>query len=179
VFQDGAWNVRVYPSDLFYFLSPNYPSSHAVKGLEAGSSHCYQVVVTEGCYGGFSDQTHEYTFNSDTACVTTLPAGVPPDTTRPFVVSTSPSDGWSGAWERVVTVRFSEIVDPDTVTHRSFTLSGPTGIVYLGVEADEAQIVLPDVLAATATYTASVTADVTDLVGNSLVPYSWTFTTQP
>lgn len=180
VFQDGAWNARVDPSDLVYVLRPNYPWSHAVKGLEPGSSHCYEVAVSESCTGGFSGQTYAYTFHSKTACVTTLPADVPPDTTPPLVVSTTPADGWSGAWGRVVTVQFSEIVDPGTVTRRSFALSGSgVGSTYLGVEANVAQILVPDPLAANATYTAAVTADVTDLAGNALVPYSWAFTTQP
>jgi hypothetical protein len=78
-------------------------------------------------------------------------------------------------------VSFSEIVDPQTVTHRSFTVGDAHGPIvgggYLGVDGAVAQFVPSDRLSSQTTYTAAVTADVTDLAGKALVPHSWTFTT--
>ncbi len=183
VYQDGVLvNPQVSPPDLSYVL-PLYPSSYIITGLTAETRYCHYVVVSGACYGVWSGQYWYFTLTSNTVCVTTLPASTPPDTTAPFVVSTSPADGSSGvSWRPIMYVHFSEIVDPQTVTHYSFTVSDPSGQMagggYLGANGTVAAFMPSEPLLSETTYTAAVTADVTDLSGNALVPYSWTFTTR-
>lgn len=183
IYQDGVLvNPQVSPPDLSYIL-PLYPSSYNITGLTAETRYCHYIVVSEACYGVWSGQYWYFTLTSNTVCVTTLPASTPPDTTAPFVVSTSPADGSSGvSWRPIIYVHFSEIVDPQTVTHHSFTVSDPSGPIagggYLGVNGTVAAFMPSEPLSSETTYTAAVTADVTDLAGSALVPYSWTFTTQ-
>ncbi len=182
IYQDGApATPPIPPSE--YSDSLDYPSSYNLEGLAAESRHCFYIVVTEGCPGGWSGTYSSYEFTSNTVCVTTLPAGAPPDTTAPFVVSTTPGDGASGVWTgSIIHVSFSEIVDPATVTHASFTVSDPGGPILggglIGIDGTVAQFFPLERLASQKTYTAAVTAQVTDLAGNPLVPLEWTFTTQ-
>ncbi|MBF8267356.1 MAG: repeat-containing protein, partial [Dehalococcoidia bacterium] len=76
---------------------------------------------------------------------------------------------------------FSEAMDPLTVTSATFTVTGPGGtpvvgtIVYTGVTA----VFTPAAnLAASTTYTATVTTGARDLAGNAMAsPYVWSWTT--
>jgi hypothetical protein len=105
----------------------------------------------------------------------------PADTTRPTVCCTDPARGAIGVLVTTkLTVTFSEIMDPSTITIATFLLARG-GIAVAGtVTSDDAIAVftpttalLPNTL-----YTATITTGVKDLAGNTMASaYVWTFTT--
>lgn len=103
------------------------------------------------------------------------------DEVRPTVIASAPDhEAFNVALNRTLTVRFSEPMDPDTLSDSSFTLfDGATPVAgtvsYMGVTATFA----PDAdLDPSTLYTAMVTDGATDLAGNALSDaFSWTFTT--
>jgi hypothetical protein len=116
--------------------------------------------------------------------------GAAPDTTRPTVIFTVPANGATGVLTNTkVSATFSEAMDPLTITNLIFTLKqGATVIqgtvIYSGVTA----VFTPTaILAASTTYTATITTGATDLAGNQLAGnqalwpaasnYVWSFTT--
>ncbi len=113
-----------------------------------------------------------------TGCGKDKEAPLVPDTTGPRVTATSPGDGDSSvALDALVTVTFSEDIDPLTITGSSFFLSGsnPGTITYNSRSA----ALNPDSNFKYGTnYTATVTTAVTDAAGNHMDSvYTWSFTT--
>lgn len=106
----------------------------------------------------------------------------PPDaSTEPYVVAVSPIDGALGVeGDEVVTVEFSEPLDPATVGPTTFTMVGPAGAVpgtvtYTGFTTVRFQPT--GELTMLESYSFAIAADVADLDGHPLgVPYTWTFT---
>ena len=107
--------------------------------------------------------------------------GATTDTTPPTVLSTVPVNLATGvALNTNVNAIFSKPMDPSTITSTTFTLKHlttpvPGAVTYMGTTA----IFNPTSnLAASTTYTATVTTGVTDLAGNVLATNStWNFTT--
>ncbi len=103
---------------------------------------------------------------------------VTPDTSGPRVAATSPADGDSSvALDAIISVTFSEDMDPLTITGSSFhinpSLSG--SIIYGNRTATLTP--LADLLLGTV-YTGTVTTSVTDAAGNHMDSnYVWSFTT--
>jgi N-acetylneuraminic acid mutarotase len=106
------------------------------------------------------------------------------DATPPAVVSTTPSDGETNVslYDPLV-VRFSESVNPASVTAGSFTLLGFGGaqvdgdlsVSQTGLEVNFAPA---SPLESNQAFTATLTTAITDLSGNPLAAdYSWTFQT--
>jgi hypothetical protein len=111
----------------------------------------------------------------------TFTTGVTVDTIQPLVGATVPVNGASGVpINAVVTVAFSEAMNPLTLAPVSFTLTqggaAVAGVVsYVGVTATFTPSAL---LASSTVYTATVTAAAQDLAGNPLAfNTSWSFTT--
>jgi hypothetical protein len=110
----------------------------------------------------------------------TIPVPIP-DTTAPWVVSTSPSKcAKKVAINSVITATFNEEMDPLTINSISFTVKegkkAISGVVtYSGLTA----VFTPTTyLKRQTTYTATITIAATDLAGNALIKkYVWTFTT--
>jgi len=106
-----------------------------------------------------------------------------PDITRPTVSATVPAaNAVDVAVGSTISVTFSEVMLASSLTPSSFALTGPAGTVAGSVTPAGATATFTpsSVLANGATYTASVTAAVKDLAGNSLAaPYTWSFTTLP
>ena len=129
--------------------------------------------------------------------VWTFTTGVTPDTTLPRVLSTVPATTIPGPTTGVptntaITAVFTEEMAPASITGASFTLTGPgttavAGTVSYTVGAATATFTPTAVLAASTTYTATITTAATDLAGNALAGnqaplpaasnYVWTFTT--
>jgi len=129
--------------------------------------------------------------------VWTFTTGVTLDTTLPRVLSTVPATTIPGPTTGVptntaITAVFTEEMAPATITGTSFTLTGPgatpvAGTVSYTVGAATATFTPAAVLAASTTYTATITTAATDLAGNALAGnqaplpaasnYVWTFTT--
>jgi len=120
--------------------------------------------------------------------------GAGPDSIRPQVSFTVPATRIPGPTPGIATgaaiaARFTEAMNPVTITPASFTLSGPGGAVVQGaVSYASATATFTPVapLAAGTTYTATLTSAVTDLAGNQLAGdpaqlsasnYVWTFST--
>lgn len=115
------------------------------------------------------------------------------DTVRPTVLNTDPADlATDVPLNRDITATFSEEMDSLTITNLTFTVTGdgfpvPGGLVSYDPLTSVATF-NPDIdLTAGVTYTATITADATDLAGNELegnqlpLPpaasdYVWTFT---
>lgn len=111
----------------------------------------------------------------------------PPDSTPPFVRSTNPDVGVSGAnIAGAVTITFSEAMDDATLTTNTLALRNsvnalvPTSILYHNATRT-ASLVPRQLLATNALYTVTVTgggAGVKDLAGNAMAAsQAWSFTT--
>jgi hypothetical protein len=109
-----------------------------------------------------------------------------PDITSPAVLSVSPADGSNGfpIDGSRLRVDFSDNMDSATITTSSFTLEDSAGTLIAGTviysyEQRVAVFEIIDPLEFLATYTARLTTDITDKVGNPLAgEYTWSFTTQ-
>jgi len=103
-----------------------------------------------------------------------------PDNTPPSVTSTSPVAGATGvAVGTVITATFSEAMDADTITTSSFTLDSVSGSVSYDSGTYTATFTPSANLAYSTTYTATLSTAITDVAGNPLAEYSWSFTTAP
>jgi hypothetical protein len=124
--------------------------------------------------------------------------GLAPDTTRPQVALTVPATTNPGPTAGVptntaITAVFTKEMDPSTITAASFTMTtqssgSPAGEVSYVVGSQTAVFTPAAALAASTTYTATITTAATDLAGNALAGnqppplpsasnYVWTFTT--
>jgi hypothetical protein len=109
-------------------------------------------------------------------------APIIPDTTPPTVSFTSPAHGDVGVpYDRKISVAFSEVMNPATITGAQFTVSAPGAVAVAGTVAAtgaSATFTPTSPLTASTTYTATITPGPTDSAGNALVTgYSWSFTT--
>ncbi len=123
------------------------------------------TAAFRGLAGETSTATETFSF--------TTGAGV--DSTRPRVETSAPSPG-ATATAQAVTVRFSEEMDPFTVTTASFSVGGIGGLVHCA--GREATFYPLSPFAASKTYTVTVTTAAKDLSGNPLFEdTTFTFTT--
>lgn len=116
--------------------------------------------------------------------VWTFTTGAAPDTTPPTVSSTFPTNNATGvAVNAVVTVSFSEPMDPLSITSTNVRLACPattpiTATVGYTVLGNVATLIPASSLPANTICTGSVTTAVRDVAGNTmLLPFVWTFTT--
>src|SRR5207249_3317510 len=92
-----------------------------------------------------------------------------PDTTPPTVASTNPANGATGVTvNSPITATFSEAVQSSTVSSTTFTLkdssnNAVTGTVSLSPDGKTATFTPSSNLAASTTYTATITTGVKDL----------------
>jgi len=105
------------------------------------------------------------------------------DIVPPTVVSTVPSKGQTGvAVNRAIVVNFDEQIEPSTIDGNSFYLqktNDTTKVVATVSYANGSATLKPaSDLSPSTSYTATVTAMISDLAGNNMVAdYQWTFTT--
>ena len=104
-----------------------------------------------------------------------------PDTALPLVSATDPANGATGvARNKVVSITFSEAMDPATITTGTFTLmNGTTAVAgtvaYSGVVAT---FTANNILPVATQLTATITTGAKDLAGNALAANTvWAFTT--
>lgn len=112
------------------------------------------------------------------------PSPPPPgDTIAPTVVSSNPANGATGiAVTSSVTATFNEAVQGSTVSTTTFKVQAGTtsipGTVTLSVDGKTALFDPTSLLAASISYTATITTGVKDLAGNPMVTAkTWSFTT--
>jgi hypothetical protein len=105
------------------------------------------------------------------------------DTTPPTVASTAPVNGAVRVSQgTTVTATLSEAMDPATITTNSFVLRDPANAVVpatLTYAASTRIVTLrpSSSLAASTTYTVTLTSAIKDLSGNALANHTWSFTT--
>jgi hypothetical protein len=128
------------------------------------------LLTLTACGGGASD------------AVVPDDTNVPDDTVAPTVSSTTPLNlATSVARDSTITATFNEDIFAKTVDANSFTLakSGTVdGTVTFEPNTSVATFTPSRELAIHATYTATLSTDITDLSGNPMVAdYNWSFTT--
>jgi len=140
----------------------------------ASSTH-YNVTV-KGGVGGVTDLAGNPMAANFTIGWTTAAA---PDTTAPTVILVNPADLATGvATSTAVNATFSEAMDPLTISTATFSVAGVTGTVAYDAASKIATFTPASNLAASTTYTATVTTGVMDLAGNPLALNKvWSFTT--
>jgi methionine-rich copper-binding protein CopC len=159
-----------FTADYFATSGVDNPPLHALADGVSGANGVYR-------YGASGFPTN--TFRSSNYWVDVVFNQTAADTTPPTVVARSPAPSATGvAASANVTATFSEPVQPATIT---FTLSGPGGTVPAAVSYDAAgrtATLNPNAdLAASASYTATVSG-ARDTAGNQMTaPVTWTFTT--
>ena len=140
----------------------------------ASSTH-YNVTV-KGGVGGVTDLAGNPMASDFVIGWTTAAA---PDTTAPTVILVNPADLATGvATSTAVNATFSEAMDPLTISTATFSVAGVTGTVAYDAASKIATFTPASNLAASTTYTATVTTGVMDLAGNPLALNKvWSFTT--
>jgi len=101
------------------------------------------------------------------------------DITAPTVILVNPSDlAINVPLNSSVNATFSEAMDPLTINTANFSVAGVTGVVTYNAISKIATFTPFSNLAASSTYTATITTGTTDLAGNPLaVNKVWSFTT--
>ncbi len=113
----------------------------------------------------------------------TFTTGIAEDAVAPTVISSNPADLEVDVLRNVkVGVYFSEAIDPATLTATSFELKTVTGDVVISgslryVNPTTVVFSPSNLLGDTEAYVLSLSADLTDLAGNSLAPVTIGFTT--
>jgi hypothetical protein len=107
-----------------------------------------------------------------------------PLATPPTVISTIPADLATGApLNQIVSATFSTAMNPATINSSTFTLTGPgatpvAGLVAYAAVGNTLTFTPTANLAASTTFTATITTGAQDLAGTALASnYVWTFTT--
>lgn len=108
--------------------------------------------------------------------------GDAPDVTAPTLTSVNPANEQTGvAVNRAIAATFSEAMAPTTLDAATVLVTGPGGTPVAGSfsYAGNTMTFTPTVaLAASTTYSTTITVGATDLAGNALAaPFAWTFTT--
>ena len=118
--------------------------------------------------GDHHGKTLDAGVTSDTGAMPPGDAGPPDgDTTAPDVISTLPAAGdLDVPQSTAISVRFTEPVDPASVTASAISIAGVTGT--LTVTGDLVELAPSAPLAAATDYTLVVTTAITDLAGNHL-----------
>lgn len=144
-----------------------------VPAWELSPGKLYTVMIT-----GAKDKAGNAVSQPFSWSFTTLEAV---DVTPPTVASVTPAAN-SNAVTRSInpSVIFSEAINPSTVTASTFSVKQGTTAVggTITVSGTTATFTPPDLLAANASFVATITTGVKDVAGNALTAnYSWTFTT--
>jgi uncharacterized membrane protein/chitodextrinase len=145
-------------------------TSYRDASLSSATQYCYVVTAT--------DAASNESAPSAQACATTA---VPPDTTAPTLISTTPknndADIHLGA---TITAEFSEALSAATLNTSTFTVSDANkntvsgAVTYSGTTATFSP---NEILAPMETYTATLATGIQDLAGNALSTQTWTFKT--
>src|SRR5262249_9803735 len=170
-------NVGHYSDDVFGFGRSGGDQSplHALAEGVDGSNGLY-------AYGSSVFPAQSY--QSSNYWVDVVFSTTSSDTTPPTVASVTPPAGATGvATTSAVTATFSDAMNPATISSTTFQLRDGVGnlvaaTVTPGSPSTTATLTPSSALAASTTYTATITTGVKDVAGNAMAsPYSWSFTT--
>jgi hypothetical protein len=132
---------------------------------------------------GVTDQAGNHLLTNFTDTFTTAS-----DNVAPTVLSTIPANGGTNVplTKPVISVTFDEPMDPRTINSTTITLTSALtpgfvpANVFLSLDGRTAQVVpLSPFIFAGDTITATISSGATDLAGNRLTPFSWSFRTGP
>jgi len=138
----------------------------------------FTATITTGvadAYGNTLPASFVWTFTTSATCVLPTVTLVTPPTGS---VVTCP-------YTAIVSAAFSKAMNSATINTTTFTLTGPGGVSVAGAvtyaPATYVATFAPTVaLAASTSYTATITTGVTDVIGDALAAnFVWTFTTPP
>ncbi len=200
---DGAVGVSFRPQDALTatFSKPMAPATinSATFLLQGGSASIPGVVTSLGAIATFTPASALSANTVYTATITTgatdlagnallapyswsFTTGSAPDTTRPTVISNTPSNGALRVnRNESVTVTFSEEMAPASINTSSISLRQGNNQIFgfVSYSATVATFTPAAALTPNTVYFATVTRDATDVAGNALlVEYTWTFTTE-
>jgi len=156
------------PTNKIYTLTPS-------ANLSAGKTYTAQIsTAAQDTFGNFLAAAYIWSF-------ATAANGCNPP---PTIVGVTPIAGATGVCPNsVITASFSEAMAASTINTTTFKLTGPgatavAGVVTYNATGNVAIFAPAAALALNTTYTATITAGVQDLFGNTLAtPFTWTFTT--
>jgi hypothetical protein len=137
----------------------------------------YSTTYTVKITTDVTDRAGNALPSDHTWAFTTLSDGTPPMT----LAATPIIDARCVAPDALIAARFDEPLLPGTVTPASFVLEDSLGVAVPGTVSIDGLVATyaPDSdLDAGETFTARLTPDITDLGGNSLLPDSWSFSTE-
>jgi Ice-binding-like/Bacterial Ig-like domain len=125
-----------------------------------------------------------FIFSFSSGCADYDQPGANPTVTPPTTISVVPLKAASSACPNtIVTVTFSEAMNPATITDKTFTLTGPgstavAGAVTYDTATNTATFTPSGTLALSTLYTATITTGAKDAYGIGLASdFAWTFTT--
>jgi len=135
----------------------------------------FAVLLSAGCGdrgGGYIVESSPHSPGGD----------LPTDTTPPVVLSTNPGTNDTAIpINAAISVSFSEVVSPASVTNATFLVKDPSNNIVSGTlncNGSFATFTPSNWLAVSTQYTAILTTGITDIGGNHLAsPFQWTFTT--
>jgi len=165
-----------YYADDYYYFSDGGASNNPLIALQSGVSGGNGVYAV-GSGGVFPSQSYED--SNYWVDVTFVPGAV----TAPAVTAVSPINGATGiSTSPTITLSFNEALNPSTVNSSTIQLLDSSNNVVaatVSYTAGSTSVTLTpnSPLANSATYTVKATSGVQDNNGNSLTPFSSTFTT--
>lgn len=137
-------------------------------------------ITSCGEYDKFAEMNSSQSINQDKG----LSSSPIPDTTRPSIISTDPSNGTTNvAVTKTISATFSEPMNNSTINNSTFSMTGPGTTPVSGSVTYAGNIAYFDPtinLTTNTTYTVTITTGARDSAGNSMTnSYSWFFTTGP
>ncbi len=169
-------------ADAAFTFSATEPGSTFACALDGAA---FTACTSPQSYPGLADGPHTFAVRATDAAANTDPTPASwswtIDTTAPTVTDTSPADGATEvATDALATATFDEAMDAATLSDTTVGLSLGGAPVSSAVTYDgpsrTVTLTPPVALDSGATYTVTIDG-ATDLAGNALTPYSWTFTT--
>ncbi len=130
----------------------------------------YAATLTTGVQNSAGTPLANYTW--------TFTSAAAPSSTPPTVTLVTPENGTTNVpVNTIIVATFSEAMAASTINAANFTVSGVSGTVSYSASTYTATFTPSSQLASGATYTASISSAVTDLAGNHLASFLWSFTT--